>query len=439
MKAKELERFENTVRWMEDAARGFGLDFFDMRYEFCPPDVVYRIAGAGMPTRFNHWSFGKHYYRQKLDYDFGLSRIYELVINNDPCYAFLLENNTVLQNELIVAHVLGHSDFFKNNARFGPTNRSMVETMAATAHRFDSFEREFGKDVVEQISDAALAIAEHVDPSLIPWQPGALHRGGYSLGGAGYATDLFEGQTPSQGDGPERDLLRFILDNGRHLPEWGRDVLASIREESLYFWPQMETKIMNEGWATYWHVKLMQEMDLSVEDSIEFAKLTANVVQPNRFVLNPYNVGLAIWRDIEKKYGVEQMFIARECDSDISFLRNYLTQDLVDECDLYLYEKQGDNWVIVERDYRVIRDLLVQQRVNAGFPVIYAEDGDYKGTGELLLVHAYEGSELDDKYVQKTLPHVYRLWGRPVSLRTKFSGHDVEYAYDGRKVVRTRI
>lgn len=420
MRPQDYQRFERTVAALEQRAHEFGLDFFDMRYELCPPDVVYRIAGAGMPTRFNHWSFGKHYYRQKLDYDFGLSRIYELVINSNPCYAFLLENNTVLQNEMVVAHVLGHSDFFKHNSRFAHTNRNMVETMAETAARLQRYEEVYGIEEVEPVMDAVLAISEHVDAS----RRTAQMRG----------KQHFEHEQLSSE--PETDLLYFLAQNSRHLKEWERDILASLREESLYFWPQYETKIMNEGWATYWHTLLMQDLHLEPDDAIEFAKLTAGVSQPNRFHLNPYNVGLAIWRGIEQKYGREEMFIARETDSDVSFLRNYLTQDIVDECDLYLYERKGDDWVIVEKDFRVIRNTLITQRVHGGFPVIHVTSGDHAGAGELYLEHQYEGVELDAGYVEKTLPYVHRLWGKRVTLLTWLDNREIEYTYDGNKVIR---
>jgi stage V sporulation protein R len=171
MRTEDDVRFERTVMELEEKARASGLDFFHMRYEICPADVVNTIAGFGMPKRFSHWSFGKHYYKQKLDLDFGLSRIYELVVNNDPCYAFFLENNTILQNEMIIAHVLGHSDFFKNNGRFQNTNRNMVETMAATSRRFREYEEMYGIDRVEEVIDAAMAISEHIDPSIQALQP----------------------------------------------------------------------------------------------------------------------------------------------------------------------------------------------------------------------------------------------------------------------------
>ncbi len=143
------------------------LDFYPMRYEICPAEIIYTFGAYGMPTRFSHWSFGKQFFRMKLQYDLGLSKIYELVINSDPCYAFLLDTNSLIQNKLIVAHVLAHCDFFKNNIRFSNTKRDMVESMAATADRVKAYEHKYGKAEVETFLDAVLAIQEHIDPSLM--------------------------------------------------------------------------------------------------------------------------------------------------------------------------------------------------------------------------------------------------------------------------------
>ncbi|MCF8566446.1 SpoVR family protein [Alicyclobacillus tolerans] len=481
MNQDDVNRLGQTIQWMERTARDYGLDFFDMRYEICPADVVYTIAGFGMPTRYSHWSFGKQYYRQKLDFDLGLSRIYELVVNNDPCYAFFLDSNTVMQNEMIVAHVLGHSDFFKNNARFRYTNRHMIDTMAATAERFRSYEQKYGLDRVEAVIDAAMSIQEHVDPS---WRArahdptkGQVHtpldghsgdrkdRAGTSLpyhdlwsitgksyplqnhsddgqtaSGPGLGHGLSAASAEAMGSsndalsrtGPskeqyDKDLLRFVVEHGRHLEDWEIDILASVRQEMLYFWPQLETKIMNEGWASYWHTKLMHDMDLNEQDALEFAKLTANVTQPNRYSLNPYQLGLAMWRDIEQRYGTERMFEIRECDSDVSFIRNYLTQDLVDECQLYIYAKRGSDWVVVERSVDKIRELLIRQRINGGFPTLLVDVKQSEKTGDLTLVHSFEGQELDVKYIERTLPRVERLWGEPVRLVTVLDGQEVEF------------
>ncbi len=164
---KELHR---AIDEITEIATGFGLDFFPMRYEICPADIIYTFGAYGMPTRFSHWSFGKQFHKMKLQYDLGLSQIYELVINSNPCYAFLLDTNSLTQNKLIIAHVLAHCDFFKNNVRFSNTRRDMVESMTATAERIASYEREYGKEEVEQFLDAILAIQEHIDPSLLSYQ-----------------------------------------------------------------------------------------------------------------------------------------------------------------------------------------------------------------------------------------------------------------------------
>lgn len=161
------ESLQYAIDEITEIASGFGLDFYPMRYEICPTDIIYTFGAYGMPTRFSHWSFGKQFFKMKLQYDLGLSKIYELVINSDPCYAFLLDSNTLVQNKLIVAHVLAHCDFFKNNVRFQNTKRDMVESMSATAERIRAYELKYGKKEVEQFIDAVLAIEEHIDPSLM--------------------------------------------------------------------------------------------------------------------------------------------------------------------------------------------------------------------------------------------------------------------------------
>ncbi|MDF2607994.1 MAG: SpoVR family protein [Bacillales bacterium] len=145
-----MNELERSIGEITEIAKGFGLDFFPMRYEVCPAEVLYTIGAYGMPTRFSHWSFGKQFHKMKMQYDIGLSKIYELVINSNPCYAFLLDTNSLIQNKLIVAHVLAHCDFFKNNVRFSKTNRDMVESMSATADRIRDYEVRYGQKKVER-------------------------------------------------------------------------------------------------------------------------------------------------------------------------------------------------------------------------------------------------------------------------------------------------
>lgn len=470
MNAEDMKDLEYAIAEISEIASGFGLDYYPMRYEICPADIIYTFGAYGMPTRFSHWSFGKTFHKMKMQYDFGLSKIYELVINSDPCYAFLLDGNSLIQNKLIVAHVLAHCDFFKNNVRFSKTNRNMVESMSATAERVRQYEILYGADEVEKFIDAVLAIQEHVDPLIsTPYsalrnkrnnekRPEREETKGRKLGyedlwdldtAAVEKEDAKEGNRKFP-DKPEKDIMLFIEEHAPYLTEWQRDIMTMLRDEMLYFWPQLETKIMNEGWASYWHQRILREMDLTEDETIEFAKLNASVVVPSRHSLNPYYLGLKIFEDIEKRWdnpteeererygrepgtGRRKIFDVREYDSDLSFIRNYLTKGLVDELDLYIFEKKGPEWKITDKSWSNIRDQLVYSRVNGGFPYIVVENGDYDKNGELYLKHSYEGLELDLKYVERTLPYIQKLWGKTVHLETTVESKPVLFTYDGKK------
>lgn len=464
----DAKALEYAISEITEIASGFGLDFYPMRYEICPADIIYTFGAYGMPTRFSHWSFGKQFFKMKLHYDFGLSKIYELVINSNPCYAFLLDSNTLIQNKLIVAHVLAHCDFFKNNVRFQNTKRDMVESMAATAERIRQYEIEYGRREVEEFLDAVLSIEEHIDPSLIrptldwrmeekdEWEeedhaPETEFDDLWSLDNPKPQKERKKKKRkfPPQ---PEKDLLLFIEQYSRELSDWQRDILTMVREEMLYFWPQLETKIMNEGWASYWHQRIIRELDLTSDEAIEFAKLNAGVIQPSRTSINPYYLGLKIFEDIERRWddpdedlkqqgvkpssGREKMFEVRELESDISFLRNYLTKELVAREDMYLFQKQGREYKIVEKEWVEVRDQLVSMRVNGGFPYITVNDGDYMRNGELYLKHSFEGIELDLKYLEKVLPYIYKLWGRTVHLESIVENRPMVFSSDGRNVQR---
>ncbi len=252
---------------------------------------------------------------------------------------------------------------------------------------------------------------------------------------------------------PVKGILWFIEEYSSILEPWQRDILTMLRDEMLYFWAQMETKIMNEGWATFFHQRIIRELDLSDDETIEYAKLNSSVVQPSRHTLNPYYLGLEIFEDIERRWdnpiseeierfgrvpgkGREKMFEVRELDSDISFLRNYLTKDLVNDLDLYIFEKKGPEWKITDKSWENIRDQLVYSKVIGGFPSLMVNDGDFNRVGELYLIHEYEGMELDLKYVERTLPHVVQLWGKNVHLETFVEDKKIVFSCDGKKTSR---
>lgn len=488
MKANyEVGLLEEAIGKITARAREFGLDFYDMYFEICPSEIIYTFGAYGMPTRFSHWTFGKAYQKMKTQYDYNLSRIYELVINSDPCYGFLLEGNTLIQNKLVVAHVLAHCDFFKNNAYFRNTSRGMVEGMASAANRFRDYEFRFGKQKVEAFLDSVISIQEHIDPCRYIKGTDTARAGGEKNscgtgacgGGGGCGCRSKEGgggpgrkDTPYDDlwdlerkddcdcrdrekpkkfpEHPDKDLLLFIMKHARDLEDWQRDIISVIRDEMLYFWPQMETKIMNEGWASYWHLRIMREMELDEEETLEFAKMHAGVVQSSKMRLNPYLLGLKIFEDIEKRWdsptdeekkrfhrkdggGRQKIFEVRETENDVSFLRNYLTREIIEEMDLYLFKKVGYDWKITDKEWETVRDNIVAGMTNCGFPVLLVEDGDFNKRGELYLMHQYEGEEMDVFYLERTLPHVYRLWGRPVHLETVLDNKKVLFSYNGEK------
>lgn len=478
MTNEELNELEIAIEQMTEMAYQHGLDFYSMRYEVCPSDIIYTFGAYGMPTRFSHWSFGKSYHRMKLDYDLGLSRIYELVVNSNPCYAFLLDGNTLLQNKTVCAHVLAHCDFFKNNATFRYTSRDMVERMAASAERIRKYELTYGRERVEQLIDAGLALSEHVDGStdgrnarskvkqqeyrsrhgqpdpvfVSRDRPSSPYDDLWSIGET--SEDTRGSKKPMvKASAAQKDVMLFIIEHSPILEEWERDILSMLRDEMLYFRPQMETKIMNEGWATYWHLRIMREMNVSDAEALEFAKMHSGVVLPSKTSINPYHIGLAIWEDIERRWdhpsseerekygrienqGRAKIFEVREMESDVSFLRNYLTKELIDDLDLYLYQKVGNEWRVVETDREKVRDSLVASRVNGGIPVLYVEDGDYSRNGELYIKHEYEGVELDLKQLEHIMPYLHRVWGRSTHLETVVEGREMIFSNDGKKTHR---
>ncbi|MFF2878625.1 SpoVR family protein [Gottfriedia sp. NPDC057991] len=469
MNSNNFRELEYAIDEITEIAKGFGLDYFPMRYEICPSDIIYTFGAYGMPTRYSHWSFGKKFYKMKLQYDLGLSKIYELVINSNPCYAFLLDTNSLIQNKLIVAHVLAHSDFFKNNVRFSNTKRDMVESMTATAERINQYEQKYGKKLVEEFLNAVIAIQEHIDPSIVrnklSWQleddmiPPLPRVGPYddlwNLDNKKENIAPLKPRKKKFPPQPEKDLLLFIQHFSRELEEWQRDILTMLREEMVYFWPQLETKIMNEGWASLWHQRIMRELDLTSGESIEFAKLNASVLQPSKTSINPYYFGLKMFEDIEERYnnpseemkqygvkagsGTEKIFEVRELESDTSFIRNYLSKEFVMNNDLYLFNKQGKEYKINDKSWVNVRDQLVNMRTNGGYPYITVNDGDYQKNGELYLNHSFEEIELDLKYLEKVLPYIYQLWGRTTHIETRMDGKVVLFSYDGNNVNRKNL
>jgi stage V sporulation protein R len=257
----QAERAE-LERWIEmiyEKALELGLDPFPVHFEVVPAHVIYELGAYALPARFSHWTFGRDYHVQKTMYEYGISRIYELVFNCDPSQAFLLDVNDMVAHKLVIAHVYGHSDFFKNNIYFEHTDRKMIERARLHAERIRHYEMVHGPLVVEQFLDAVLSVEEHIDPVLPTYGAPPRKQESQDAQPTGDTfEDLFYMAQPKPKpepkkrkipEEPQKDLLLFIRDHSRVLEDWQRDIISMIREEMLYFLPQIKTKIINEGWA----------------------------------------------------------------------------------------------------------------------------------------------------------------------------------------------
>jgi stage V sporulation protein R len=257
----QAERAE-LERWIEmiyEKALELGLDPFPVHFEVVPAHVIYELGAYALPARFSHWTFGRDYHVQKTMYEYGISRIYELVFNCDPSQAFLLDVNDMVAHKLVIAHVYGHSDFFKNNIYFEHTDRKMIERARLHAERIRHYEMVHGPLVVEQFLDAVLSVEEHIDPVLPTYGAPPRKQESQDAQPTGDTfEDLFYMAQPKPKpepkkrkipEEPQKDLLLFIRDHSRILEDWQRDIISMIREEMLYFLPQIKTKIINEGWA----------------------------------------------------------------------------------------------------------------------------------------------------------------------------------------------
>jgi stage V sporulation protein R len=430
---KDLVAWDERIR---EKVADFGLDCYPQEFELCDHNgMLGYMAYSGMPSHYPHWSYGKGYEKLKTLYDHGVSGLpYEMVINSNPALAYLMRDNTLLLQVLTIAHVYGHNDFFKRNFTYSSTRAEYtIELFKAHALRVRRYVEDpsIGIEKVERIMDAAHALSLQRRRNLAIRKLTQAEQIERALDSARPADDPFKRIHPPKDYvepnirkvpyEPEEDVLLFIRDNNPFLHEWEKDVLTIVDEESKYFIPMIETKIMNEGWASYWHKRILESLDLEQGLRLEFIVRHNQVVRPIPGQLNPYHLGLRIWEDLHRRYtdptpeeikrdgapnksGDEKIFEAREVERDSSFVRRYLTQELAREMDLFQYEPRGDDIG------------------TATIPVIKIEDADFGQNRTLYLRHYHDGRDLHLEYAEKTLAYLYRLWGRECILESAIQG-----------------
>lgn len=410
----DLIRWNDRIEVLVEAA---GLNCYEQHFELCSyEDMLCYEAYAGMPAHYPHWSFGKAYERKKTFYQQNLCGLpYELVINANPCLAYLMKDNTLLLQILTMAHVYAHNDFFKNNRLFRENTRAelAVDMYKAHANRVRKYLQDpsLGPAAVERILDAAHALRFQTSRWGIGWRAGTREPAGENGQGI---PDRFR-----------EDLLLYLVEWGR-LKEWERDLIYIVREQTLYLMPQIETKIMNEGWATYWHYRLLKELNLPQGLYLEFLQRHNMVVAPRQGQLNSYQLGFKIFWELETRGGIDLVLTARAQERDQSFLRRYLTRELCQEFNLFSYGIRDEDVVVTqvadEDGWRHVRDKLVNSTGLSGIPVIHPLMVD-KGT--LVLEHVFDGRELDMESAGETLKYVVDLWGGPVDLMTNLHEKDM--------------
>ncbi len=441
------ERLQDYGERIESLAKSVGLDYHPVDFELVPNNFMNEVAIYGLPIRMPHWSFGVRYIHQLIRQSMGHSRIFEVMFPGNPCHGYLVNSNTLAENTLVTAHVLGHADFAKNNhlfARFAEmSGTNIVEHAAAQAHRIEQAVRDHGQGRVEALLDAALALEPHVDldqelhrpmypthnkRSAQAHVPDDSFRGRFlHLPGEAGPTEAPRDRKPAAiPPHPESDLLWFIAHYGPELEDWERDVFLAVRYESFYFYPVFACNIMNEGWATYWHARLLREADfLPSELYLDAVTCHSNVVRPfageqqAALAINPYHVGFSMWERIVEQHGMERAREIRRDEDDFGFVRNFLDADLADKLSLFVYESKSDDGIkVVARDVNKVREAILAPKFNYGAPRIHVGEMRHDGTLVLVHDHAADGRGLDLERAAKVVQYVHRAWRRPVLLQT---------------------
>lgn len=464
----ELAKLQQEI---EEIAFDYGLTFPEVRYEMVDYKTVNLLAAYdGFPVRYPHWRFGMEYERLSKSYAYGLHRIYEMVINTDPIYAYLLRSNLMVDQKLVMAHVCGHADFFTNNYWFNHTDRKMLDEMANHAARVRNYINRYGHETVENFLDACLSLDNLIDIHA----PGVKRKNPFAPDGDENPKTVKKIKAKDYMDSyinppeflaeqqrrlkvekekqkrfppePERDVLLF-LQLYAPLENWQRDILGIIREEAYYFAPQRQTKIMNEGWAVFWHTRIMTNHMLQPTEIIDYAEHHSGTVAMHPGRLNPYRLGYELFLDIEDRWnrgafgpeyencrdrvvrqnwdthlgqGLEKTFEVRRIYNDVGFIDAFLTEEFARKHKLFSFEYNDHmkEYEIASREFQTVKQKLLFQLTNFGQPIIDVVDANYANRGELYLIHHHEGIDLDQQYLEATLGNLYTVWNRPVHLET---------------------
>ncbi len=483
---------------IEQECRKMGLDYFPIIVEFVSYDEMAELASyGGFPVRFPHWSFGMEYEEMARGYEFGQYRISEMVVNTNPCYIFCMDSNTLVDNVDVIAHAIGHNDFFKNNVFFEPTDENMMNKLANHGTRIRKYMARWGYEAVTEFIDHCLRINTLIDPSKAwktkkikeavvrdkrdyrhPERLKATHDYMDSwVNPKGFIDDQHkEIERKDAADyldifqGAVKDIMGYLKD-AAPLKPWQQDIISMIYEESMYFSPQRVTKMINEGWASYvdYHIMCREGLAALGQKSVDagiwaYAEHKMRVLG-GKYSQNPYKTGFELLCDIEDRWnkgkfgpewenctdmnekqnwdkklglGMEKVFEVRKNYNDFLLVQEFFTPEFCEKNKYYEWKRfPNGEYKIINRDFKSIKKKLLQRYMNGGLPDIRLEDPNHLGKGWFLLQHQYDERPLYDQFARETLTSVHYFWGNTVLLATKTKdGDELVYVCNGNDPVK---
>ena len=478
-------------RYHEEIARvaaNFGLDTYPVQVEIITSEqMMDAYASVGMPVNYHHWSFGKQFLATEKGYKRGqMGLAYEIVINSNPCIAYLMEENTLPMQALVIAHAAyGHNSFFKGNYLFQMwTNAdAIIDYLLFARNYIAQCEERYGEDEVELLLDSChalmnLGVDRYRRPqklSLAKEKMRQQEREEYlqsqvnELWRTLPRSEIREEHEPRRKfpAEPEENLLYFIEKHAPLLEPWQREIVRIVRKVAQYFFPQRQTQVMNEGWATYWHYTILNQLYdeglLADGFMLEFLQSHTNVVlqpaynQPWYNGINPYALGFAMWQDIRRicedptdedrawfpdiagSDWRETFDFAMRSFKDESFIAQYLSPRLMREFRLFAViddEREDKLRVSAIHDdsgYQRVREIMSEQyNLGSREPNIQVWNVDLRGDRSITLRYQpYRGRPLADS-AEEVMKHFARLWGFTVRLEKINDTGEVELLQETR-------
>ncbi|MBV1879896.1 MAG: SpoVR family protein [Pseudomonadales bacterium] len=466
-----IDKYDKAIGEIADS---YGLDTYPNQIEVIRSEqMMDAYASVGMPLGYNHWSYGKQFLNVEQNYKRGaMGLAYEIVINSNPCISYLMEENTMTMQALVIAHACyGHNSFFKGNYLFKAWTdaESIIDYLLFAKKYVTQCEERYGVETVEKLLDSCHALMNYgVDRYKRPFPISALKerlaQHEREMARQKQVNDLWrtipgvrqetpETQAPNFPNEPQENLLYFVEKNAPTLEPWEREIVRIVRKTAQYFYPQRQTQVMNEGWATFWHYTLSNSLydQGRVNDGfmLEFLQMHSGVIfqpdfdSPYFSGINVYTLGFSMMRDIrricenptaeDKKFfpdiagsnWLETLQFAMANFKDESFIQQFLSPKVMRDMHLFNVlddEHQSELEISAIHDesgFKLVRDLLAQQyNLTNKEPDIQVQNVDLKGDRSLTLRHNQQsGIELHEESAE-VLKHLHRLWQFDVHLES---------------------